>query len=91
MSFNQKGGKDLKWKRGSFLQLQFQLLFHDGGPYHIETSPMICRGNQWTRFYMIGTSVMKELDFFVLFSRKQNNKYSFRWVAEVLLLTGRFH
>ena len=36
-------------------------LFHDGGPYHIETSPMICRANQWTDFYMIGTSVMKEL------------------------------
>ena len=21
-------------------------LFHDGGPYHIETSPLICRANQ---------------------------------------------
>ena len=29
--------------------------------YHIETSPMICRGNQWTGFYMIMTSVMKGL------------------------------
>ena len=30
--------------------------FKDGGPYEIETSPLICRGNQWTVFYMIGTS-----------------------------------
>ena len=36
-------------------------LFHDGGSYHIETSPFICSANQWTGFYMIGTSVMKEL------------------------------
>ena len=28
---------------------------------HIETSPLICRANQWTSFYMIGTSVMKEI------------------------------
>ena len=35
-------------------------LFHDGGPYHIETSPLIRNANQWTGFYMIGTSVMKE-------------------------------
>ena len=33
-----------------------QLLFHDVGPYHIETSPAI----QCIGFYMIGTSVMKE-------------------------------
>ena len=36
-------------------------LFHDGGPYHTETSPLICSVNQWTGFYMIGASVMKEL------------------------------
>ena len=36
-------------------------LFHDGSPYYIETSPLICRANQWTDFYMIGTFVMKEL------------------------------
>ena len=34
-------------------------LFHDGGPYHIETSSLTCTANQWTGFYMIGTSVMK--------------------------------
>ena len=31
------------------------------GLYHVEISPLICRANQWTGFYMIGTSVMKEL------------------------------
>ena len=25
-------------------------LINDGGPYHIETSPLICRANQWTDF-----------------------------------------
>ena len=35
-------------------------LFHDGGPYRIETSTLICRANQWTGFYLIGSSVMKE-------------------------------
>ena len=39
-------------------------LFHDGGLYHIENSPLICRANQWTGFYMIGTSAMKELSKF---------------------------
>ena len=29
--------------------------------YHKETSPLICRANQWTGFYMIMASVMKEL------------------------------
>ena len=29
----------------------------DGGRYHIETSPLICRANQWTGFYMISASV----------------------------------
>ena len=36
-------------------------LFHDGGRYHIETSPLICYANQWTGFSMITASVMKEL------------------------------
>ena len=37
------------------------LLFHDGGPHYVETSPLICSGNQWTGFYWIVTFVMKEL------------------------------
>ena len=32
------------------------------GHYHIETSPLICSANQWTGFYMITASVMKELN-----------------------------
>ena len=41
------------------------LTLYDGGPYQIETSPLISRANQWTGFYMIGTSVMKELKYFL--------------------------
>ena len=37
-------------------------LFHDGGRYHIETSPLIYLANQWTGFYMITASVMEELN-----------------------------
>ena len=36
-------------------------LFHHGGRYHIKTSPLICRANQWAGFYMISASVVKEL------------------------------
>ena len=39
-----------------FFQIQH---FHDGGPYYIETSPLICFVNQWTDFYVIGISVMQ--------------------------------
>ena len=35
---------------------------HDGRCYHIEISPLICRANQWTGFYMITASVIKELN-----------------------------
>ena len=34
--------------------------------YHKETRPLICRANQWTGFYMITASVMKELSQFQL-------------------------
>ena len=47
----------------SFLnEMGFFLLLQDGGPYHIETCPSISRASQWTGLYMIGTSVMKELE-----------------------------
>ena len=32
-------------------------LFQDGG---LETSLLICSANQWTGFYMIGNSVLKD-------------------------------
>ena len=38
-------------------------LFHDGGRFHIENSPLICGANIKGRFYMITASVMKELKF----------------------------
>ena len=40
---------------------------HDGGRYHIETSPLICSANQWTGFYMISASVMKGLKINLIF------------------------
>ena len=46
--------------------LYFFNSFHDGGRYHIETSPMVCRENQWTGFYIITASVMKELNVHML-------------------------
>ena len=36
-------------------------LFHGGDPNHLHHSPLVCRTNQWTGFYMIGASSMKEL------------------------------
>ena len=36
-------------------------LFHDEGPYHIETSSLI-NSKSMAGFYMIGISVMKEPD-----------------------------
>ena len=34
---------------------------NDEGPYHIEISSLIGSANQFTGFYKIGTSIMKEL------------------------------
>ena len=39
--------------------------FMTGGRYHIEISPLICYGNQWTGSYMITAPVMKELSIVV--------------------------
>ena len=44
-----------------FLSKKDWRVFHDGGDCHVETSPLICSANHWTGFYMIGTSVTKEL------------------------------
>ena len=55
-------------------------LFHDGVRYHIETSPLICFANQWTGFYMITASVMKELKpFDVCGSRGYASVKAFLW------------
>ena len=39
--------------------LHYALTLHEGGPYLKETSPLICRANQRTGFYVIRSSVMK--------------------------------
>ena len=46
-----------------FNRNQQYLLLHDRGPYHIETSPLICIANHSK---MIGTFAMKELKRVVL-------------------------
>ena len=40
-----------------------ELALHDASPYHIGASPLICSDYQCTGFFMVGTSVMKELTF----------------------------
>ena len=88
----------LLWKRltqfhatGLFLQL-----FHDACPYYIETSPLICRTNQWTGFYMIRTSVMKELTplknifGFVIFSEGSETVKPVAWKWLITAATNFF-
>ena len=48
--------------------------FHDGGRYHIETSPLICRANPWTGFYMITVSVMKGLNHIITIAKTSTVK-----------------
>ena len=36
--------------------------FMKEAPYDVETSPLISSANQWSAFYMIGNSVIKELN-----------------------------
>ena len=47
------------------------VLFHDGGPNHIETSPLI-----WTGFYVTEISVLKELIFVALAYTGRRNEVS---------------
>ena len=68
-------------------------MLHDEGPYSIKTSPLICRANQWFGFYMIETSVMKELkELFVKISLKNlestlENTFS-NYISVVVLPLG---
>ena len=43
-----------------YMQVAKHKLFHDEGSCPIETSQLICSGNQYTGFCIIGTSVMKD-------------------------------
>ena len=44
--------------------MQYFNSFMTKGLYCIETSPLICRENQWTGFYMISTSIMRDFNIF---------------------------
>ena len=57
-------GSEYTSARHPFCSNSFALT-HTGGPNHIETSPLICRTNHWTGFYMIAISVIKELKCFL--------------------------
>ena len=66
-------------------------LFHVEDPYLIETSPLISSANQCTGFYMIETSITKELKvLFVLSSRKWNKRniyiYKRKWEMKKKLI-----
>ena len=52
--------------------------FHDGGRYHVETSPLICSANRWTGFYMITASVMKELKHSLFFQFQEASESTLR-------------
>ena len=73
---------------------------HDGGPFHIESSPLICRVNQWIGFYMMGTFVIKKVIgwwhtkktakkfrpvyFKGIVNRVESRKYDIRLVSRIL-------
>ena len=56
-------------------------LFHDGGRYHIETSPLICSANQWAGFYTITASVMTELSQSILQDIQRDEVEITRWIT----------
>ena len=67
-AFKGPGGifKRLLYRPLNYLANKNEHVFHEGGSYHIENSLLICFENQWTGFYMIGTSVMKKLKLVIL-------------------------
>ena len=54
------------------LQRTLETLHSFGGLSHIKNSPLICRANQWTGFYVIGNSVIKELKVKIIVKQQQN-------------------
>ena len=66
---------------------------HDGGRYHIETSPLIFGANQWTDFYMITASVMKELktpsnQIETLSAQKRTARYYFNYMVIFVIISN---
>ena len=47
----------------------------------METSPLICKANQWTGFYMITASVMKELIAFSTGSEMLETLLLVNWIT----------
>ena len=66
---------------------------HDKGPYHLETSPLICRANQLTGFYIIRTSAIKELviAFAPVWHRENNNKNIHKTNSHYLSIFQNFY
>ena len=61
-SFSKENFKIKSQKAFCKIVLKLFEVFHDEGPYHIETSPLTSSTNKWTDFYLITTSVMKEFE-----------------------------
>ena len=60
--------------------LKLHELFHDGGRYHIETS---CSANQWTSFYKMTASLMKELSKYCCYRCRCFGRGILFWVFQV--------
>ena len=61
LSFSKFDQIHSKKQRSNEVSVKKSWLFRGGSPYHIETGLSIWRSKQRTGFYMIETSVMKEL------------------------------
>ena len=57
----------------AFVKITKSLPFSDKCSRHIETNQLICRENQLTGFYMIGTLIVKELILSTKLSWKENS------------------
>ena len=42
--------------------MRIHWFFHDGDPYHLENSPLICSAIQWSGYCMTKTSTTKKLN-----------------------------
>ena len=65
---------DIKSRKASHIFFRNQQVdsfkfLHDAGRYHIEARPLICWANKWNGFYVIETSVTKELSYYLITSR----------------------
>ena len=66
--------------------------FHEGSPYYIETSSLICSTNQWTDFDMIATyriftkTVLEMIfRFSISFFQNGQNGFQYHWRARLVL------